>query len=43
LSISFARSQAKIQLEFFSRLAFQTSDPLLLGRLEFAHKALHRL
>ncbi len=36
-------SQAEIQLELFSRLAFQTPDPLGLGRSQLAHKALHRL
>jgi hypothetical protein len=36
-------SQAEIQLELFSRLTFQTPDPLGLGLSQLAHKALHRL
>jgi hypothetical protein len=36
-------SQAEIQLELFSRLAFQTPDPFGLGLSQLAHKALHRL
>ena len=43
LAVIDRRSQAEIQLEFFSRLAFQTPDPLGLGRSQLAHKALHRL